>query len=181
MRRQWCILAAIMELKVVRKQENSRMCFVCGLENASGLRGSFYELEDGSLLGRFEPKPEWQGYPERLHGGLASAMLDEVMSRAAMVGAEGETWGVTSGLSLNFKKPVPLDGEILARARIVKEGGRVYEASAEILSADGTAAVEATGRFLKMRLTSIVAGDTADLDWRVVPSGSDPETVTIPG
>lgn len=157
------------------------MCFVCGLENAAGLRGSFYELEDGSVLGRFEPRPEWQGYPERLHGGLASAMLDEVMSRAGMVGEDGEAWGVTSGLSLSFKKPVPLEGEILARARIVKEGGRVYEAAAEILAADGSAAVEATGRFLKMRLSSIVAGDTSDLDWRVVPSGSDRGTVTIPG
>jgi len=157
------------------------MCFVCGLENASGLKGSFYELEDGSVLGRFESKPEWQGYPERLHGGLASAMLDEVMSRAGMVGEESESWGVTSGLSLNFRKPVPLGGEILARARIVKRGGRVYEAAAEILLADGTAAVEATGRFLKMRLSSIMAGDVTGLDWRVVASGSDAETVTIPG
>lgn len=169
-----------MELKIIRKQENSRMCFVCGLENASGLQGSFYELEDGSVLGRFSPRPEWQGYPGRLHGGLASAMLDEVMSRAAMVGKEGETWGVTSGLTLSFRQPIPLDGEILARARIVKEGGRVYEAKAEILLADGNAAVEASGRFLKMALSSIVTGETSSLDWRIVPAAADGASVTLP-
>jgi uncharacterized protein (TIGR00369 family) len=170
-----------MELKIKRKQENSRMCFVCGLENQAGLKGSFYELEDGSVLGRFAPRPEWQGYPGRLHGGVASAMLDEVMSRAAMAGKEGEAWGVTSGLSLSFKQPVPLDGEILARARIVKEGGRIYEATGEIILADGRAAVEATGRFLKLPITAIVQGETSDLDWRVSPSSEDGMTVKIPG
>jgi uncharacterized protein (TIGR00369 family) len=172
-----------MTLKVLRKQENSRMCFACGLENPAGLRGSFYELEDGSLVGRYSPRPEWQGYPGRLHGGIASAMLDEVLSRVVMAGKTRETWGVTSELKLSFKRPVPMEGEIIARGRILKEGGRVYEAAGEILLPDGTPAVEATGRFLKLALGDIVGeGEAAEgLEWAAVRDPGDPGSFDIPG
>jgi uncharacterized protein (TIGR00369 family) len=170
-------------LKVLRKQENSRMCFACGLENAAGLQGSFYELEDGSLVGRFSPRPEWQGYPGRLHGGIASAMLDEVLSRVVMAGKSRETWGVTSELKLSFKRPVPMEGLIIARGRILKEGGRVYEAAGEILLEDGTPAVEATGRFLKLALGDIIGEDPGiqGLEWTAKMDPEDPESFELPG
>ena len=34
-----------MKRMVTAKQQNSRMCFVCGLKNPSGLHAHFYELE----------------------------------------------------------------------------------------------------------------------------------------
>lgn len=82
-----------MERKVVAAQNVSRMCLVCGVENVAGLRGRFLELEDGELLGVFEPRAEHQGYPGRLHGGIASAILDETIGRAITV-AHPDTWGV---------------------------------------------------------------------------------------
>jgi acyl-coenzyme A thioesterase PaaI-like protein len=170
-----------MELKILRKQENSRMCFACGLENSAGLKGSFYECEGGILVGRFSPKAEWQGYPGRLHGGMASTMLDECLSRVIMIGKAGETWGVTANLSLTFKEAIPLDGDIFVRARVVKEGGRVYEASGEILLADGRAAVDATGRFLKLPIAAIAGAEATSLYWRVSPAPDEPETLSIPG
>ena len=45
-----------MRLKVSRKQENSRMCLVCGLENPSGLGASFLELDSGDLLALSTPR-----------------------------------------------------------------------------------------------------------------------------
>ena len=170
-----------MELKILRKQENSRMCFACGIENSAGLRGAFYECEGGILIGRFFPRPEWQGYPGRLHGGLASAMLDECLSRVIMIGKAGETWGVTAKLSLSFLEPVPLDRDIFVRARVLKEGGRVYEALGEILLADGRAAVEASGRFLKLPIQAIAGAEATALDWRVSAASDEPKTLTIPG
>ena len=36
-------------MKVVKKQTNSYMCFICGIDNDSGLKANFYEMEDGYL------------------------------------------------------------------------------------------------------------------------------------
>ena len=70
---------------VVSKQPNSKMCFVCGLRNSLGLRASFYELDNGDLVATFTPETEHQGYPGRLHGGIASAVLDETIGRAILL------------------------------------------------------------------------------------------------
>jgi hypothetical protein len=59
--------------KVERAQNVSRMCVVCGVENGLGLQGHFYEVEGDEVVGVFQPRPEHQGYPDRMHGGLASA------------------------------------------------------------------------------------------------------------
>ena len=60
----------------MEKQPNSRMCFLCGIDNPIGLKLKFYTDEEGRCIARFRPKPEHQGYPGQLHGGIISALLD---------------------------------------------------------------------------------------------------------
>ena len=60
-----------MKRKVTAKQQNSRMCFVCGLKNPSGLRASFYELENGDLMAVFTARDEHQSYPGACTAGSA--------------------------------------------------------------------------------------------------------------
>ena len=60
-----------MKQKVVNKQNNSKMCFVCGMENKLGLKAYFYEMENGELVATFTPKSIHQSYPGRLHGEIA--------------------------------------------------------------------------------------------------------------
>jgi hypothetical protein len=61
----------------MQNQPNSRMCFVCGIDNPIGLHLSFYTDDEGRCVARFRPKPEHQGYPGHLHGGIISTLLDE--------------------------------------------------------------------------------------------------------
>ncbi|MCM8762953.1 MAG: PaaI family thioesterase, partial [Candidatus Omnitrophica bacterium] len=56
------------KLLVTSKQPNSRMCFVCGLKNAFGLKAAFFNLDTGEVAALFTPREEHQGYPGRLHG-----------------------------------------------------------------------------------------------------------------
>ena len=42
----------------MEKQPNSRMCFVCGIENPIGLHLHFYSDDDGRCIARFRPRPE---------------------------------------------------------------------------------------------------------------------------
>jgi len=39
----------------VEKQPNSRMCFVCGIDNPIGLHLSFYTDDEGRCIARFRP------------------------------------------------------------------------------------------------------------------------------
>ena len=94
------------------------MCFVCGLENRYGLKSRFYELENGETMAVFQPAAEHQGYPGRLHGGLAATILDETIGRAIMPFYSHDIWGVTVDFSMRLRKPVPLDREIRVFGRI---------------------------------------------------------------
>ncbi len=163
-----------MKHKVLRKQENSRDCLVCGLENPYGLKASFYELENEELVAIFEPHNLLQSYPGRLHGGIAGAILDETIGRAIMI-QEPNLFGVTVELSLKYKKPVPLNVPLKVVGRITNVKSRTFEGSGEILLEDGEVAVTATGKYFKMPIDKISDMGTEDMDWEVFQGDNDPE------
>ncbi|HHB75300.1 MAG TPA: PaaI family thioesterase [Desulfobulbus sp.] len=155
------------------------MCFVCGLKNDFGLKSSFFELESEELLAIFQPAEEHQGYPGRLHGGLAATILDETIGRSIMISTSDTIWGVTVEFSMRLKKPVPMDGEIRVVARTLKENKRFFEGSGKILLPDGGIAVQATGRYLKVDIDKIADFDFEEQQWGVVNMENDPESVMI--
>lgn len=167
-----------MERKVIRKQHNSRMCFVCGLKNAAGLQAAFYEMEDGCLVCLFTPQAEHQSYPGRLHGGIASTILDETIGRAIMVNSGDDVWGVTLDLTVEYKKPVPLGVELRVIGRITGESSRTFSGSGEILLPDGEVAVLARGRYMKVPIEKVAAIDESGFGWMVVPGEGDPQSFT---
>lgn len=169
-----------MKLKVTGKQPNSKDCFVCGLENDFGLKSNFYELENGELLARFFPAEQHQSYPGRLHGGIAAAILDETIGRAIINHQRSGLWGVTLEFSMKFRKPVPLDDEVLVRARIISENRRTFEGSGEIVLANGTVAVEGQGRYLKTLLSNITDDDFEGEQWQVITEDDDPGEIELP-
>lgn len=166
-------------LKVTGKQPNAKMCFVCGVDNRFGLKSRFYELEDAQLLAVFQPAEEHQGYPGRLHGGIAATILDETIGRAIMIKYRETVWGVTVDFSMRLRKPVPLDGEVRVIARIVDEGRRTFNGEGEIVLADGTVAVEGKGRYLKMEIDKIADLDHEGGEWEVYNLPDDPEQVDL--
>ena len=171
--------------KTLAAQNISRMCLVCGADNPFGLQARFYELEaetvgaggseaggaeagGAELLGIFTVREEHQSYPGRLHGGISSAILDETIGRAITIAHPG-VWGVTAELTLRYRKPLPLTVEIRAVGRITRDTRRLFEGSGEILLDDGTVAVEASGRYLKMTLGEITDDDFDQREWFADP------------
>lgn len=164
-----------MKQKVVKKQNNSKMCFVCGLENIAGLKASFYELKNNEVIAIFKPLEGHQSYPGRLHGGVAAAILDETIGRAINITHE-EIWGVTVELNVQYKKPVPLDQELRVIARITRDTSRLFEGTGEIILSNGEVAVTAQGKYIKLPINKIA--DFGDKDeWKVCNLDSDPEEV----
>jgi uncharacterized protein (TIGR00369 family) len=169
-----------MRHKITRKQYNSKLCFICGLKNNSGLQASFYETENGELVATFTPTLEHQSYPGRLHGGVASAILDETMGRAILVGNDKEIWGITVELTVSYKKPIPLEVELRVVGRISEENSRFFHGTGEILLPGGEVAVTARGKYLKAPLEKIADFDRDENEWAVVECENDPESIEIP-
>lgn len=156
------------KMKVLRRQFNSRHCIVCGVDNKFGLHTAFYELENGEIAAVFTPQDHHQSYPDRLHGGVSAAILDETIGRAITVGKNDIVWGMTVELNLKYRKPVPLGVELVAVGRITDGvDKRIFEGTGELYLPDGSVAVEARGRYMKVPLDRI-AGDKFDNGtWRV--------------
>jgi len=155
------------------------MCFVCGLKNPAGLKASFYEVENNQLVALFTPCEEHQGYPGRLHGGLAATILDETIGRAMNIN-QNEIWGVTVDFNVRYKKPVPLDTELRVVGRITNENRRLFEGTGEILLPDGTVAVEGCGKYIKLPLDEIADFDYEEHEWKAVLDEGDPEQIELP-
>jgi uncharacterized protein (TIGR00369 family) len=152
-----------MSPKVLAAQNISRMCMVCGAENPWSLNARFYELEGGELLGVFEPLEAHQSYPGRLHGGVASAILDETIGRAISI-LQPDAWGVTAELTVRFIKPVPIGRELRAIGRITRDSRRLFQGTGELILPDGTIAAEASGKYMKLPIEQIAEGDF-DREW----------------
>ena len=168
-----------MRLRVTRKQENSRMCFVCGLKNPFGIKAYFYELESGEVMATFRPQDEHQSYPGRLHGGIAAAILDETIGRVGMIRYGEEIWGVTIDFHIRFRRPVPLDAELRVLGRITDDTKRAFIGTGEIILPDGKVAVEGRGKYLKLPIGEIADFDVEEEEWRVVPDPADPAVFEI--
>jgi acyl-coenzyme A thioesterase PaaI-like protein len=84
-----------MKHKVLKKQHISKMCFVCGEKNDFGLHANFYETDANELVALINPSEQHQGYPGRMHGGIAAAILDETIGRSICSGKNEQIWSVT--------------------------------------------------------------------------------------
>jgi uncharacterized protein (TIGR00369 family) len=168
-----------MRYKVTGKQPNAKMCLVCGLKNPYGLKTFFYELENGELMSVCRTMEEHQSYPNLLHGGITTALLDETIGRAILIKSQGEVWGMTLEFTTRYKKPVPLDGELRVIGRITKMGKRVFEGTGELLLPDGAIAAEGHGKYIKLPLEKIADFDFEEQEWKVTHAENDPIEVDL--
>ena len=167
-----------MEHQVLRKQESSKHCFICGIANDFGLKVRFFETDNNELVALFTPRDEHQSYPNRMHGGMSSAILDETIGRAINVGNDGNMiWGVTTDLILKYRRPVPLEQELRAVARITSKNSRFFEGEGELLLPDGTVAVSAKGKYFIVPEDKMVDPQFLEEEWGLDMPGENPETI----
>lgn len=169
-----------MKHKVLKKQHISKMCFVCGEKNEFGLHAKFYETNDNQLVALINPSEQHQGYPGRMHGGIAATILDETIARS-INSAKGEhIWGVTLELKTKFRKPIPLGQELKIVGRVTSEGTRSFEGTAEIVLPNGEIAVSAEGKYMKVTIDRITNDRFINDEWFLAESPDDPTEIEIP-
>ena len=154
-------------MKVLRKQANSLMCFICGINNDSGLKANFYEMENNTLVALINGKDIHQSYPNRMHGGIISAIIDESIGRAIWID-EPNTWGVTMDLSIKYRKPVPLNEDLFVITKITKNTKRGFEGIGYIVNKEHQVLAEGTARYIKLSLTTIDSNTQEESDINIL-------------
>jgi acyl-coenzyme A thioesterase PaaI-like protein len=168
----------MMKFTITNKQNISKNCLVCGIENDFGLKTKFYESDNGEVIGIFTPHEKLQSYPNVLHGGISATILDETIGRAIMNKYGQNSFGVTVELNVKYKKSVPLESELKVIGRITNDRGRIYEGSGELILPNGEVAVIATGKYMKRELSQIVENDFLNEEW-FASDGEDLEEIII--
>ena len=118
-------------------------CFACGTLNANGL-GLTLHLEHERSWTELTLDRGFEGWEGIAHGGIVSTILDEVMAWSLV---DHDNWGLTARLSVEFKRPVPLERPIRAEGWVTDARRRVIHAAAHIVESEsGTvlATAEAT-------------------------------------
>lgn len=149
------------------KQPNSKHCFVCGVNNESGLAMKFYEHGPGDVTATYEVPEHFQGYPGVVHGGIIAAMLDEVAGRAAMTGKH-EQFRYSAKLEIKYRKPVPIGEPLLVHGWVVEQRGSRAIAKADLRQQDGTLLSEAEALLVDLP-DSVSEEQLSELGWRVYP------------
>lgn len=143
-------------MKVLKKQRNSKSCIICGMDNPASVKAMFYEMENGELRGLFTFRNEHQSYPGRVHGGMITAMLDELIGRALWI-KEPESLAVTTTITVKYRRPMPIGVQLRGVARLVQDSTRGFVGVGEIYSPEGKLLAAAEGTY--MRLPNETIGD----------------------
>ena len=120
------------------------MCFACSLKNPVGLKLRFRQ-EGEVVRAAFLVRPEHQGWPGHLHGGLIATLCDEAMAQWLWLrGVEA----YTGELTVRFKRGVPVGVLVEVEARSVTRRGKLMILEAAVLLPGGVAAATASGKFI---------------------------------
>ncbi|HJX39920.1 MAG TPA: PaaI family thioesterase [Anaerolineales bacterium] len=152
----------------LRKQPNSRDCFVCGMENQYGLALAFYERGSGEVVCRVRLPDRYQGFPGLAHGGVLAAMLDEAAMRAAMAG-DDQRFMLTARMTIHYRKPVPVGEPLELVGRLLKQSGRLSTARAQLLLPDGSVGAEAEVTLVDYPDRLDEADRLQAMGWKVYP------------
>ncbi|NCP88185.1 MAG: hypothetical protein CO094_08320 [Anaerolineae bacterium CG_4_9_14_3_um_filter_57_17] len=152
------------------KQPNSKMCFICGLENPVGLKLKIYEVEPGVIESEYAAPEHFQGYPGVLHGGIVATILDEISGRAHMGTADAPRFMFTAKLEVKYRKNVPTGKLLKIVGRAGKSKGRSAEAWAGIYdAASGELLAEGNTLLINVPEETLDKANAAELGWKVYP------------
>ena len=128
------------------------LCFVCGPRNPWGLKLHF-EREGLRVKSSFRAREAYQGFPGLLHGGIITALLDEVMSRVSLI--LENRWTMTVKMETQFRKPVHIGSQVTMFGEIDEANKRMPRVKGKLLLADGSVAATARGSFVYVPSTQL--------------------------
>src|ERR1700674_3448964 len=133
--------------KTVKLEPNiENHCFGCGASNDAGMKLPFeLDLDERQTRGRFVLGANYAGGAGFAHGGIIAVVLDEAMGKISKLTEERAG---TAELNGGYRKPVPVDREIVVEGWQEEEKGRNRFRVGEIRDAEGNLLARGTARFV---------------------------------
>jgi hypothetical protein len=131
-------------------------CFACGTANPIGLNLTFYR-QGHYICSDITLGKNYEGWENMAHGGIASTLLDEIMSWAMIYFRR--TFFVTRQMTIKYLMPVPLHTSLTAKGTVEGEKRRLCTAKGFIQDKDHTVLARAKATFALL----------SDKDLRLVP------------
>lgn len=104
---------------------------------------------EGRVSARITLGKPYEGPPGLVHGGFIATLLDHVLARAARSAGHG---GLTSSLSVRFRRPVPLGVPLVLEAELDSVDGRRATARGRLVAEDDPGTTLAEGEALLVAL-----------------------------
>jgi uncharacterized protein (TIGR00369 family) len=132
-----------------RVREGNRLCHMCersGSGCAYGVDRLCLDDAERAMQVELACSADHEGGPGVAHGGWVAAVLDELLGQLAV---EYSDRVVTANLSIDYRRPVPIDQPLIGRARWVSQEGRKIRTAGSIcLAANDAVLAEASGLFI---------------------------------
>ena len=123
-------------------------CFGCGRDNPIGLKLDM-KLDGNRCVAYFTPKVEHESYGDRMHGGLTSTLLDEVMGDYVFRKAGKPAY--TARLEIRFRSAIRIGETVKVEGWPEVHRGRLFIMKGKITHADGTPAAEAKAEMMLVK------------------------------
>jgi acyl-coenzyme A thioesterase PaaI-like protein len=130
-------------------------CYGCSPSNRWGLHLDGVESEDGGVEADWQPRQHFEGWPGFLHGGVLSALCDELTGWAATLafhqrdGADARPI-VTAEYTMRFLAPSRADRLLHIHAWVSQL--RERDASVEAtIDSEGAAIARCSARYVRLR------------------------------
>ncbi|HPS12666.1 MAG TPA: PaaI family thioesterase [Prolixibacteraceae bacterium] len=116
-------------------------CIGCSPANEMGFHLEFYDTGE-ELISNWNPNKNYMGYPDVLHGGIQSTLLDEIGGWTVYV--KCGTVGVTQEMTVTYHTPLRISkGTTTIRCRLVEKKEKQAIMHATISDGEGKLCSEA--------------------------------------
>ncbi len=128
----------------MRNLPRYKKCFVCGKENPIGLNVTF-KTDNKKVYASITLDNRYIGYADRIHGGIAASLLDEIMGWSCSVVTKKLYY--TAELTVKYKKPIPSNCELFFEAEMAAQKHSLCLAKAELRDAQNNILAQANGKY----------------------------------
>jgi len=108
-------------------------CFVCGPRNPAGLHVTYHRDGPDGCRAEYLARPEHEGWPGIVHGGLLFTLMDEALAWAVCFAG---LHGVTAKAETRFREPVTVGTRLVVTGRLLGRPRKMVKARSELRRAD---------------------------------------------
>ena len=129
---------------ILNDNTDYKLCYACGKNNEHGLQLKFKYINK-EIITNYTAIDIHQGFPNHLHGGIISTILDEVMNRVCLIYGK---WGMTTNMSIKYLQPITTGTKLKATAKAIRQNRKLLEVSSKIFLPDDSIAIESSAKFI---------------------------------